>query len=225
MASAKGKGTPVSGFLKATIAGGLLFLLPLVLIVIVLGHAMRLAGSVAQPLSKLLPVDAVLGVGEVTVLAVLVLILISFSAGLFARTAGGERIMRWSESSLLGGLPQYQLVKSMAQGLAQVESAEGVHPALISVDGGWQLGYLLEPLEHGWVSVFLPQAPTPMSGTLMYLPGDRVRPLGITMLQAMSIVKAMGVGSAKVLRGTDLTLPAGAKVSSGSSKIEISCPT
>ena len=118
--------------------------------------------------------------------------------------------MRWSENSLLGGLPQYRLVKSMAEGLAQVESTEGVNPALVSVEGGWHIGYLLEPLEDGWVTVFLPQAPTPMSGNVMYLPADRVRPLDITMIQAMAIVKRMGVGSAKALHGTDLTLPAGA---------------
>jgi hypothetical protein len=70
--------------------------------------------------------------------------------------------MRWSENSLLGGLPQYQLVKSVAEGLAHVESAESVNPALVSIEGGWQIGYLLEPLENGWVTVFLPQAPTPM---------------------------------------------------------------
>jgi uncharacterized membrane protein len=98
----------------------------------------------------------------------------------------------------------------MAEGLAHVESAEGVNPVLVSIEGGWQIGYLLEPLENGWVTVFLPQAPTPMSGNVMYLPADRVRPLGITMAQAMAIVKRMGVGSANVLRGADLTLPAGA---------------
>ena len=49
-----------------------------------------------------------------------------------------------------------------------------------------------------------------MSGNVLYLPADRVRPLGITMVQAMAIVKHIGVGSAKALRGADLTLPAGA---------------
>jgi uncharacterized membrane protein len=169
-----------------------------------------LAGKVAQPISELVPLDALGGVGGVTVVAVLLLIFISFVAGLLARTSGGKRIMRWFENSLLGGLPQYQLVKSMAEGLAHVESAEGVNPVLVSIEGGWQIGYLLEPLENGWVTVFLPQAPTPMSGNVMYLPADRVRPLGITMAQAMAIVKRMGVGSANVLRGADLTLPAGA---------------
>jgi hypothetical protein len=43
----------------------------------------------------------------------------------------------------------------------------------------------------------------------MYLIADRARPLPITMVQAMGIVSAIGVGSAKALRGTDLSLPDG----------------
>jgi uncharacterized membrane protein len=104
------------------------------------------------------------GVQGEKVLAVVVLILLSLVAGLVARTNAGRRVMRWSEDSLLGGLPQYQVVKSMTEGLAQVESAESVQPALVSIEGGWQIGYLLEPLEKGWITVFVPQAPTPMSG-------------------------------------------------------------
>jgi uncharacterized membrane protein len=204
------KGISLTGFLKATLAGGLFFLVPVVLIVIVLNHAMQLAAKVAKPISRLLPVEAVMGVWGETCLAVLLLILLSLGAGLIARTKAGKRIMSWFENSFLGGLPQYQVMKSMAQGLSHVESAENVRPALVSIEDGWQMGYLLEPLEKGWFTVFLPQAPTPMSGNVMYLPADRVRPLDITMVQAMAIVKHIGVGSAEALRGADLKLPAGA---------------
>jgi uncharacterized membrane protein len=183
--------------------------LPVVLLLIVLGHAMQLAGRVARPIAGVLP-DALVGAGLVTALAALVLVLVSFLAGLVARTRAGRRMMRGFESSLLGAVPQYQLVKSVAEGLAQVENAEGVKPALISIEGGWQIGYLLEPLENGWVTVFLPQAPTPMSGNVMYLKAERVRPLDISMAKAMAIVKRVGAGSGAALRGTDLTLPAGA---------------
>ena len=135
------------------------------------------------------------------------LVLISFAAGIAARTAIGGRISRWSETSLLGRLPHYQLIKSMAEGLAHIESASGLKPALVCIEDGWQIGYLLEQLENDWVAVFLPQAPTPMSGNVMYFPANRVRPLGITMVQAMSIVKAIGVGSGAALRGINLTIP------------------
>jgi hypothetical protein len=86
----------------------------------VLGHAMQLTAKVAKPISDALPVQTMVGVRAETVLAVLVLVFFSLVAGLVARTNAGKRIMSWSENSLLGGLPQYQLVKSMAEALAQI---------------------------------------------------------------------------------------------------------
>jgi uncharacterized membrane protein len=197
----------VKKFVKATIAGGVIFLVPIALVLVVLKHAMQFAGRLAQPISEYLHMDTVAGIGAVTVIAVLILVSISFVAGIIAGTNVGKRVTLWFEDSILGGLPQYQMVKSIAEGLAQVENATGVKPALVSIEEGWQIGYLLETLDNGWVAVFLPQAPTPMSGNVMYLPQERVRPLDITMVQAMAIVKRIGVGSGAALRGVDLTLP------------------
>lgn len=205
-ASNRDRDTSWAGFLKATIAGGLLFLLPLILVVLLFSHALRLAGKVAHPVSEFLTLDKVVGPAGEEGLAVLMLVLISVAAGFIARTALGRNLMRWSENSFLGSLPQYRLVKSV-EGLAQIENAEDLEPALVNVEDGWQIGYQLEPLQKGRVTVFLPQAPTPMSGNVMYLPAERVRLLSITMVEAISIVKRMGTGSAKALHGTDLALP------------------
>jgi uncharacterized membrane protein len=202
--------TPETSFavlLKATIVGGLLFLLPLILIALLLGHAIHLAGAVTQPVANLLTLDRVIGPAGEKALAVMGLVAIALLAGLVAHTGLGRRLTRQVEHSLLGGLPQYQMMKSMAEGLAQVERGHGVTPALVNVEEAWQVGYLIEALENGWVTVFLPQAPTPMSGNIMYLPAHRVRRLSISMTQAMMMVKHMGVGSAAALAGTDLTLP------------------
>lgn len=203
----------MKGFLKTTIVGGVIFLLPLALVLLVLSHAMRLANKVAQPLVDALGMDRLghfAGIGAVTLVAVLVLIVLSFAAGIVARTGLGARISGWFERSLLGSMPQYQMFKSLAAGLAQVEGAEGLKPALVNIEDGWQLGYLLETLENGWVAVFLPQAPTPMAGNVMYLPTARVRPLDMPMVQAMAVVKHIGAGSADALRGVDMRLPQGA---------------
>ncbi len=197
-------------FLKTTVVGGVLFLLPVALVIFILGHAMRLATKVAQPLSDKLGLEQLghfAGIGAVTIIAALVLVAVSFAAGVIARTGWGRRISQWFEHSLLGGLPQYQMVKSMAEGFTEIENASGLKPALVNIEDGWQIGYLLESIGDGWVAVFIPQAPTPMSGNVMYFPAERVRPLGITMVQAMTIVKHIGVGSGAALRGADLRLP------------------
>jgi uncharacterized membrane protein len=200
------------GLLRALIGGGLLFLLPLIVVVFLLGHALKLAGSAAEPAVKFLHAHGVNIPGPWIgwTLAAFILLAVSLMAGLFARTRWGEAAMRWMENSFLGGLPQYRLMKSMAQGLVELENANGMTPVLVSVDGGWQIGYRLEQIGSGFVTVFVPQAPTPMSGDVMYLPGERVRPLNIPMAEAMALVKSMGAGSAKALRTTDLTLPKGA---------------
>ena len=195
----------IKEFIKTTLVGGIVFLVPLILLILVLRHAMTFAGKIAGPIAALFPEHKVAGVAVATIIAALVLLLLSFLAGLFARTHVGRDLARWLEDSLLGNLPQYRMVKTMAEGLAQVEDSQNLRPALVSIEGGWQLGYLLEEVHTGWVAVFLPQSPTPMSGTVMYMPAERVRQLDMPIGEAMLLVKRLGVGSAHSLRTADLT--------------------
>jgi uncharacterized membrane protein len=172
---------------------------------VILGQAMRLVGKIATPIANAFPVYEVAGVAVASIVTALVLVIVAFLAGLVARTDHGRAVMRWFEESLLGGLPQYRMMKTMAEGLAHVEDASGVKPALVSIEGGWQVGYVLEEMRPGWTAVFLPQAPTPMSGNVMYMPSDRVRQLDMPIAEAMLLVKRLGVGSAAALHEADLT--------------------
>lgn len=202
---------PVSAlkdFLKTTLVGGLLFLVPLILLGLVLRQAMGVAGKLAQPVASMFPVHQIAGLAVGTIVAALILLIAAFVAGLFARTEFGRKLTHWIEESFLGNLPQYRVVTSMAEGLTKVEQADGLKPVLAEADGGWQLAYSLEELRDGWVAVFIPQSPTPLSGNVVYLPSRRVRPLDMGMAEAMKLVKHMGVGSAESLKSVDLAPPA-----------------
>jgi uncharacterized membrane protein len=135
-------------FVKTTIIGGLSFLLPVAIIIFILSYAFRLVRRIAEPISHSLHLDHLVGagIGTVTILSIALLVLISFAAGVVALTAAGRRIARWSESSFLGRFPHYQIIKSMAEGLAHIENTSGLKPALINIEGGWQIGYVLEQL-------------------------------------------------------------------------------
>jgi uncharacterized membrane protein len=196
-------------FIKTTIVGGLIFLIPVIVLLLVLKHALGFAAKVAKPIAEQFPVHEISGTAVATLVAIVILITLAFLAGLVSRTSYGRRIAHWFEDSLLGGMPQYRMMKTMAEGLAQVESAEGLLPVLVCGDDGWQLGYQLEELQDGWVVVFLPQAPTPMSGNILYVRSDRVQALDIGIGAAMKIVKRMGLGSAAALQGARLTPPRG----------------
>jgi uncharacterized membrane protein len=194
----------IKTFLKATLVGGLMFLVPVVLLLLVLGKGLQFAGQIAVPLARLLPVSQLGGVAVATLIAAAILLLVALLAGLAARTAAGRSITHWFEESLLGGLPQYRMVKSLAEGLAQVENGDGMHPVLLRGDEGWMLGYQVEVLPDDWRVVFLPASPTPMSGNVLYVEGARVQPLAISMRDAMVLVKRLGIGSTASLRGVNL---------------------
>ncbi len=194
-------------FLKTTLVGGLLFLVPVVLVGLVLRHALQLAGKVARPIVAFFPYNQFAGIALGTIFAALMLVMIAFLAGLAARTNTGRRLTGWVEQSFLGNMPQYRVVTSMAEGLAKIEHSEGLVPVMVSTDGSWQLGYALEELGGGWTAVFIPQSPTPMSGNVLFVPAAKVRPLGIGIHEAMKLVKRMGMGSAEALKGVDFTPP------------------
>jgi uncharacterized membrane protein len=194
----------IKSFLKATLVGGLMFLVPLILVLVVLRHAMQFAGKAAKPIAAALPASESMGVPVETLVAIAILLSIAFAAGLISRTRPGRRITEWFEESILGSMPQYRMVKSMAEGLTQIESGDGMKPVLMRTDECWQLGYWLEDLPGGWSAVFLPAAPTPMSGNVVYVASERIRPLDLSMPGAMKLVKRIGIGSAEALRTVDL---------------------
>jgi uncharacterized membrane protein len=194
----------IKSFLKATLVGGLMFLVPVVLVALVLRHALQFAGKIAQPIAAALPVSHLGGVAIATIIAVAILLCVALLAGLLSRTGPGRRITHWFEESILGGMPQYRMVKSLAEGLTQLETGSGMQPVLMRGDEGWMLGYQMEELPDGWRVIFLPASPTPMSGNVMYVEATRVKPLDLSMRDAMQLVKRLGIGSTEKLRGANL---------------------
>ena len=105
---------------KTTIIGGASFLLPVAIVIFMLLVASRLVRRIAEPISHSLHLDHLVsaGVGTVTVLSVAVLVLISFAAGIIARTVAASRITCWSENSFLSRSRTIGVIESMAAGAA-----------------------------------------------------------------------------------------------------------
>ena len=97
------------------------------------------------------------------------------------------------------------MLKSMAEGLVQLESATGIKPALINIEDAWQMGYLLEPLRTAGRACSCPRRRADV-GNVMYLPAGRVRPLPPCkpMVAPWRTSKRSGVGSGAALRWRNL---------------------
>ena len=130
----------------------------------------------------------------VLLLAILALVLFCFLAGLFARTALAQRTVRKLELAVLSKVPGYDLLKGMGESMLGFEKEGGYAAVLVRSDDNWQLGFEVDRAQ-ALVAVFVPDAPNPRAGTLLFFSPDRVTPAGISMTQAMKCLKHYGAGS------------------------------
>jgi uncharacterized membrane protein len=190
----------LAGFVRSTLLGGVFFLMPVAMLAILLGKAMSVASKFAKPIAEALPDEWNLGVAKVTLLEIVMLVLVCFVAGLLARMAVAQRLVRGLESSVLSKVPAYAYFKQLTGGLLGADDLSR-HPVVLArMEGGWQIAVQVESEVNGFVTVFIPDAPNPRSGSVYMLPADQVLPAGAERGQALNCLKRFGVGTSDLLR-------------------------
>jgi uncharacterized membrane protein len=187
-------------FLKTTVLGGIVFLVPIIIFIVVIGKALKLTNKLAAPFVGLLPVDSVAGLAVVHLVAGAILVLICFIAGLAARTAFAGRLVQSLEANVLDKIPAYALLKAKTESVLSPEDAQSMRPVLSRFDDSWQLAFEVECIEDGKIVVFLPGAPDPWSGSVHVVTEDRITPLDLTVKSAADLMKRLGKGSTEILR-------------------------
>lgn len=191
---------PVLDFLKATITGGILFLVPVILVVAVIGKAFEISKAIIAPLSGWLQLDLVGGVQSSKILAIGLIVLFCFLAGLFARTALARKGTDLLESTVLSYIPGYEFMKGMGESILGIEKKEEYEVVFARIEDAWQIGFVTERIEGGRFAIFVPDAPHPWSGSLFFMTEDRIRPIDIPHTTALKCLRRLGAGSDPLLR-------------------------
>jgi uncharacterized membrane protein len=188
---------------RTTILGGLIFLLPMGILAFILGKIVVTAKKVVEPLSHQLPVQSVAGVSSTILLAVLALVVVSFMAGLFAKTNPAQHIVKQLETHLLGRIPAYGLLKSLSNDVVS-GNGKADHPVvLIKFDDAWQIGIRMGDTASGKHTViFLPDSPTPQSGTVQIVETSRVHETDMTLAKVFAALSARGAGLPEMITQT-----------------------
>jgi uncharacterized membrane protein len=145
------------------------------------------------------------GVPGDTITAILCLVLLSILAGVIARTRGAQGFVGWIETVILSRMPGYTMyrgmVGDMTQSMNSLERSSDAQAILARIEDAWQIGFVTDTMENGDLAVFIPGAPSPLSGSLYFLPRDRVRDSGLTVTDATAVLRRIGIGSGKRLSG------------------------
>jgi uncharacterized membrane protein len=186
-------------FLKTTVIGGIVFLVPLIIIVAIIGKAIEIMKKVAEPLSALMPIDSVGDIAIVNIITFALIVLVCFLAGLAARTVVAGKLVQFLETRFLSHIPAYAFVKGMTASIAGAEDGKGMTAVLAHLDDYSQVAFEIERVGGGNVIVYLPGAPNPWSGSICIMTNDRIQPIEATMMSAVQNIRHLGRGSGELL--------------------------
>jgi uncharacterized membrane protein len=190
----------ILNIIKATVWGGVFFLVPVALVVIIIGKVLVALQKILNPILKNFPDTNLVGILAFRqVVALLILLIICFVAGLLAQTKTAQRFIGWLDDSVLGFVPGYRFFKNLIGNLTGLEEQD-MKIVLARVDDGWQLSFLVEQISDDMYTVFVPGSPNPWSGSVYHLETDKIIWTDIKKKQALSCLRQLGIGSATILK-------------------------
>jgi uncharacterized membrane protein len=88
--------------------------------------------------------------------------------------------------------------------LAGESEGRAWRPALAEIEDALVLAFIIEELDDGRITVFVPSVPTPFAGAVYILSAARVHPLNVPFTQAVSVVSRWGSGAKNLVAATEL---------------------
>jgi uncharacterized membrane protein len=184
------------GFLRTTAIGGVLFLLPVAVIVVLLGYVFQAVVSVHKVLKEWIPFDSATGIALLFGLAIVLLFAACFVAGLIAHRAIGVHFSRTVESQLMKVYPKYGIYKDILAGkFGSDKNAPSLSPVLIKKEDCLFPAFQADRLANGLVVVYFPGSPDTWNGSLALVASERVQPLDVPFLEMIEICERLGRNS------------------------------
>jgi len=186
-------------FLKATLLGGVIVVLPAWLAVLLVLKALGHLEIFVKPVSSHLP----RGIAHPRVIGILVLIGLCFLVGAAIQTAIGQKAERAAERAVLEKIPGYTTLRSLASRLSDHTEMASFQPALVEMEEALVPAFIVERHSGNRCTVFIPSVPTPMAGAVYIIDNSRVHSLELPAVSVMQCISKWGGGSDKLVAALD----------------------
>lgn len=180
-------------FIRNTITGGILFLIPVLLFTLLFNKAYSIIEKISDPIYRNLP-EGFLSLLSSNIITIFILVLICFSAGLLFKTKFVKKWVNILEEKILISIPGYPLIKSIMSSAIGDNEAQTMKPVMVQDGDSWNLAFLVDDGEI-MSTVFIPDAPRIDSGEIRIVPSLVVRKLDISVTKFNNSIKTFGKGA------------------------------
>jgi len=185
--------------IRTTVLGGIVFLVPFVILVALTGKAYEIMLIVAKPVEQFIPIESFAGIAIINIITLLFIILLCFCAGVLAKTRYSKKVFNSVDNKLIMLIPGYAYIKSITTSL-DAGGNNSLQPVMVMLDDVAQLAFKVEDLNEEYVVIYFPSAPDPRSGSVSVVERKRVKILDVDFTAAISSLRRLGVGSSAVIK-------------------------
>jgi uncharacterized membrane protein len=178
-------------FIKTTMLGGVLVIVPAALVLFLLGKVARGFKGALDPLAAKLP-PSIQFPYMTEIVAVLA---VCFLAGLLIRTRPGRWIGHLFERYVFDRVPGYALVRGLTGQSVTGAMGHSMIPALVEMEDGLVPGLIIESRDDGYVTVFVPSPPNPTSGQAYIFASSKAHPVDVPLPKFIGCITKWGLGS------------------------------
>ena len=177
--------------ISKSLVRGLLIVIPVYLAVLLLLKGMKSVANLVRPLAQLLPE----WIPAEEFLSLLLVLAICVAIGASVGTRLGKEIRNWLETTVFERIPGYALIRSLTHQVAGERRESTWKPALFQTDEALVPAFIIEKLDDGRYTVFVPSIPTPFAGAVYILDPQRVHPVDVPFTDAVRVVSRWGSGA------------------------------
>ena len=195
-------------FIKASLFGGIVVILPILILIFFFRWLFRLVTDMIQPLTNIMLKQY--GMAEIFADAMIltIIILICFSVGFMVQTRLGKLLHRIFDRYLLRMAPGYRMVKEVVVQIfgdnknSPFSNAIVARVKLFGSNCPTEVTALVtDTHEDGSYTIFMPTGPNPTSGNIYHVNAEQVTICpDIRIDSAMRTIIACGAGSATIFK-------------------------
>lgn len=188
-------------FLRTTLFGGFLIVLPIVILLMVLNWMFEAVTGYIRPITNLLIETARINEFVASFFALIFIILIFFLVGLFVKTEMGKLSFELFEKKFLAKIFGYRIIKETVLQIFGEEKNLFKAVALVKLFGNETLMTAFVTDEHadGSYTVFIPSGPAPTAGFVYHVKKEQISIIDIPVDQALRTILSLGGGSKKLI--------------------------
>ena len=191
----------IKSFLKTTMLGGVLVVLPLVILILVFKSLYEFIADKLKPITYILLETAKLQEFVASMLAIILILLFFFVVGLLVKTRLGRFSIEKLEIKIFTKLPLYKFIKETILQLVGNEKNVFKNVALVKLFGNETrvTAFITDEHDDGSFTVFVPSGPAPTAGFIYHLTRNNVQIINYPIDKAMRTIFSVGAGSNELL--------------------------